>query len=257
MKKDDKGIKADIALVEAGLAQDLSHARSLINCGLVFLGDKALMPGAIIGERELIEQGLRIKDSKQYVSRGGIKLESVFDGYKLDVSGLECMDVGASTGGFTELLLKRGAKIVYAVDVGKNILDYKLRNDDRVVVMEGVNARLLDENKTVTDKIRPNSLDIAVFDLSFISLKLVVPKVLEFVKKGGLVIPLVKPQFEAEKDKIEKGGVVRSSEAIKAILGEMSLFFESVGLVIQQVIPSKIKGPSGNQEYFFVCLNKG
>jgi len=256
LKNNNKKIKADIAVVEAGLAQDLEHARSMISCGLIFVGDKVVSPGTSINEQELSEHGFRIKDHKQNVSRGGVKLGSVFSAVNIDVDGMTCIDVGASTGGFTELLLRKGARVVYAVDVGKNILDYKLRTDDRVVVMEGVNARLLDENEKVKERISPESLDIAVFDLSFISLRLVVPKVLPYIKKGGILIPLIKPQFEAELEEIERGGVVRSPDVIKRIIQTMSGFLKDLGLVVKEIIPSKIKGPSGNQEYFFVCFKE-
>ncbi len=251
-----KKIKADIAIVESGLAHDLEHARALINCGLVFLGDKKITSGMSLDKNEISTTGFRIKKTKEHVSRGAIKLQSVFNALDISVDGFDCIDVGASTGGFTQVLLSKGAKLVYAVDVGKNLLDYKLRVDPRVVVMEGVNARLIDEEKTVVDKIKCESLDMAVFDLSFISLTMVVPKIIPFVKKGGFVIPLVKPQFEVDQDKVEKGGVVSDQEVIDDLIKKMSLFFETNGLYIRKIIPSELKGPSGNQEYFFVCLKK-
>ena len=249
-----KKTKADLAIIESGLAHDLEHARALINCGLVFLGDKKVTSGMSLDTKEISMVGFRIKKAKEHVSRGAVKLQSVFNSSNISVDGFECIDVGASTGGFTQVLLTKGAKLVYAVDVGKNILDYKLRVDPRVVVMEGVNARLIDEEKKVVDKIKQESLDMAVFDLSFISLKMVVPKIISFVKKGGFVIPLVKPQFEVDQDKVEKGGVVRDQQVIEDLIKQMSLFFESNGLSIRKIIPSELKGPSGNQEYFFLCL---
>lgn len=252
-----KKIKADVAIVESGLAPDIDHARALISCGLVFLGDKKITANSSVDQNELSASGFRIKNSKTYVSRGAIKLKTVFDEFDLNVNGFRCMDVGASTGGFTQVLIDKGAEIVFAVDVGKNILDYKLRVDPKVVVMEGVNARLMDDDKTVTSKVERESLDLAVFDLSFISLKLVVPKVLSFIKKEGLVIPLVKPQFEVSQDKVEKGGVVRDPKVIDDLIAEMRSFFEGLGLCVKDIVPSQLKGPSGNQEYFFVCLKRG
>ncbi len=257
MSSNIKKIRSDLALIECGLAKDLIHARSLISCGLVFLGDKKIEPNSVVDIAEVSSLGFRIKDSKDHVSRGAVKLQTVFNSSNIDVSGFECIDVGSSTGGFTEILLSKGAKLVYAVDVGKNILDYKLRSNPKVVTMEGINARFLDEEKIVLDKIKKESLDLAVMDLSFISLRLVIPKVLPFIKKQGIVIPLVKPQFEVEQSKVEKGGVVKDQEVIKELIEQMKVFFNSNGLLVNSVIPSQLKGPSGNQEYFFMCLKTG
>lgn len=257
MSSNTKKIRSDIALIECGLAKDLVHARSLISCGLVLLGDKKIEPNSVVDIAQVSSVGFRIKDSKAHVSRGAVKLQTIFNSTDINVSNYECIDVGASTGGFTEVLLSKGAKLVYAVDVGKNILDYKLRSDPRVITMEGINARFLDEEKIILDKIKHESLDLAVMDLSFISLKLVVPKVLPFIKKGGIVIPLVKPQFEVEQSKVEKGGVVKDQELIKELIEQMKTFFNSNGLLVNSVIPSQLKGPSGNQEYFFMCLKTG
>jgi 23S rRNA (cytidine1920-2'-O)/16S rRNA (cytidine1409-2'-O)-methyltransferase len=255
-KPDQLLIKPETALVESGLAKDLEHARSLISCGLVFMGDHLVDNRTKITEEELVSQPLRVKYKKPYVSRGAVKLESVFKNTDIGVTGFTCLDVGSSTGGFTQLLLEKGASKVYAVDVGKGILDQKLRTDKRVIVMEGVNARLMDEDKTAKENLKPGMIDLCVMDLSFISLKLVVPKVFCYIKKGGYLVPLIKPQFEAPRDKIEAGGVVRDQSVVDGILRDMSSFLQEMGMDIIKMIPSDIKGPSGNLEYFCVTRKK-
>ena len=208
-KLDPTLIRPETALVGSGLAKNLAHARSLISCGLVFLGDHLVSSRTKMTEEILSSTPLRVKYKKDYVSRGAVKLGSVFKNFELDVAGFTCLDVGSSTGGFTQLLLEKGASKVYAVDVGKGILDQKLRTDKRVVVMEGVNARFMDEHEMVMDQLKPGAIDICVMDLSFISLKLVIPKILKYIKKGGYLVPLIKPQFEVGKGMVGKGGIVR------------------------------------------------
>ncbi len=252
-----KKIKVDLALVENGLASDIEHARSMISCGLIFIGDKQITNNSYVDETELLNTGFRIKDKKENVSRGGIKLSSVFDVIDIDIKNKICMDVGASTGGFTELLLKKGASKVYSIDVGKNLIDYKLRTNEKVVVLEGVNARFLDQDPVIKNTITDDSIDIVVMDLSFISLKLVLPRVLNYVKAGGTVIPLIKPQFEVEAKEVPKGGVVRDEDVINRVLLDMRVYIEKLGFNVIKLIPSKIQGACGNQEYFFVCLLTG
>lgn len=249
-------IKALLALVENGLAKDTEQAKSMLSCGLVFSGDTKLTTGSVIDKEDITAGRLRVKYTKPYVSRGAIKLETVFKEHNLKVDGFKCADIGASTGGFTQLLLQKGADLVFAIDVAKGILDYKLRIDNKVVVMEEVNARLFDKNDLVNKNIQKESLDLAVFDLSFISLKMVVPVVLPYIKKGGYVIPMVKPQFEAEKVEIGPNGVVKDDVVITRILEDMKSFFVSNGLKIFGVTASQIKGPSGNQEYFYIMLKE-
>jgi len=244
------------ALIETGLASDAEHAKTLINCGLVFMGDRSIDAGSKITEQELEKYGLRVKYSKPYVSRGAEKLLSVFKNFELNVKDFKCIDAGSSTGGFTQLLLKKGASFVYAVDVGRVIIDSKLKNDPRVFVMEGINARLLSEYEIVRKNITINTLDLAVFDLSFISLKMVVPSVLPYIKNNGWLIALVKPQFEVERKHVQKGGVVRDEKVITELLANMKDFFKQNSLDVIKVIPSALKGPSGNQEYFYVMQKK-
>jgi len=254
--KNPSKIKAQIALLENGLAKDIEQARTMLTCGLVFVGDKKLSADSFINSDDITAGKLRVKYDKKYVSRGAVKLETVFNEHDLNIKDFVCADIGASTGGFTQLLLKKGATFVYAVDVGKGILDHKLRTDNRVVVLEEVNARLFDKYEIVTSHIKKESLDLVVFDLSFISLKKVVPVVLPYAKKGAYIIPLIKPQFEAEKGDVGEKGVVTSSSVIDAILKDMNAFFLAQGLEILGVTASQIKGPMGNQEYFYVMLKK-
>jgi 23S rRNA (cytidine1920-2'-O)/16S rRNA (cytidine1409-2'-O)-methyltransferase len=255
-KTDTSKIKAQIALVENGLAKDVEQAKSMLSCGLVFIGDKKLETNSLIDTDDIAQGKLRVKYNKPYVSRGAIKLETVFKEHDLNVKGFKCADIGASTGGFTQLLLEHGAELVFAVDVGKGILDYKLRIDSRVVVLEEINARLFDKYDVINSKIQKESLDLAVFDLSFISLKAVVPAVLPYIKKGGYVIPMVKPQFEVEKTDIGPKGVVADKVVIERVLEDMKGFLGAQNLKILGVTASQIKGPTGNQEYFYIMLKQ-
>ena len=256
VKDTSNKIKAHVALVENGLAKDAIQARSMLSCGLVFSGDKKLSTDSFIDKEDITNGKLRVKYTKPYVSRGAIKLETVFKEHDLKVDGFKCADIGASTGGFTQLLLEKGAALVFAIDVAKGILDYKIRMNDKVVVMEEINARLFDKYEVINKKITKDSLDLAVFDLSFISLKMVVPTVLPYIKKGGYVIPMIKPQFEAEKSEIGKNGVVRDANVITRILDDMKAFFCANGLKLLGVTASQIKGPSGNQEYFYIMIKE-
>ena len=242
--------------MENGLAKDAEQAKSLLSCGLVFSGDTKLSTSSLIDKDDITKGKIRVKYNKPYVSRGAIKLETVFKEHDLKVDGFRCADIGASTGGFTQLLLERGAALVYAIDVAKGVLDYKLRINDKVVVMEEINARLFDTYELVNKSIPKESLDLVVFDLSFISLKMVVPVVLPYVKKGGYVIPMTKPEFEAAKTEIGINGVVRDDNVVARILNDMKVFFGANGLNFLGVTASQIKGPSGNQEYFYIMLKE-
>jgi len=208
--------RIDSLLVSRGLVESTEKARAMV------MGGAALVPE---------DAEVRLVDSPPFVSRGGLKLDRALDEFGIDVSGMVVVDVGASTGGFTDCLLKRGASKVYAVDVGYGQLDYGLRQDARVVVMERVNARY---------PLRlPERVDLATLDLSFISLQKVVPAVADVVKDGGRLIALVKPQFEAARGQVGRGGVVREARV-----------FRLAGLT-----PSPILGAEGNRE-FFVSLQK-
>ncbi len=178
-----------------------------------------------------------------YVSRGGIKLAAALDAFGLDPSNRVCLDVGASTGGFTDCFLQRGAAKVYAVDVGHGQLDAKLRNDDRVVVREKVNARALSRDHV------PERVGLAAIDVSFISLRLILPAVVPLVEKGGAVVVLVKPQFEAGRAEVGKGGIVRSVEVRQRVVREVEEFGIALGLELAGSIASPIRGARGNEEF--------
>ena len=236
-------IRADVALVDRGLVESRAKAQALIMAGVVFSGEtKILKAGQQIKEDQPIE--VRGKEH-DWVSRGGLKLEKGLKEFDVDPTGLIAIDVGASTGGFTDVLLQGGAKKVYAVDVGHGQLAWKLRNDDRVVVMEKTNARYLD-NEAI-----PDPIDIVVCDASFISLKTVLPSAMALVKPGGRLIALIKPQFEVGRENVGKGGVVRDPELHKAVCEEMRAWLndDMDGWTACGLTESPIKGPEGNIEF--------
>lgn len=190
---------------------------------------------------------ITVLGKQPYVSRGAEKLLKALEQWNIDVNGLHVLDVGASTGGFTDCLLQRGATAVTALDVGRGQLHWKLRNDSRVTVMEGFNARFL----------KPDDLsrvpEAAVVDVSFISLKIVMPPVSASIKKEGWIIALIKPQFEAGKGEVGKGGVLRGKNKHKQVLNHLIESFEADGISTEKIIPSPIKGASGNIEYLALC----
>ena len=181
-----------------------------------------------------------------FVSRGGLKLESALQSLELNLKGLICMDVGASTGGFTDCLLQKGAARVYAVDVGYGQLAWKLRKDSRVVVIERTNVR-----KMSVEAI-PEAVDIVTIDVSFISLKIVIPAVTRFMKKDAHILALIKPQFEVGKGQVGKGGVVKDPQLHSEVIENLTVFFRSKGLVRKSVLTSSILGPKGNREFFLL-----
>lgn len=178
-----------------------------------------------------------------YVSRGGLKLEAALKANRIDCTGMVCMDVGASTGGFTDCLLQNGAELVFAVDVGYGQLAWKLRQDSRVVVIERTNIRTMDP-AAIT-----RSVDLVTIDTSFISLRIVVPAALPFLKPGGIVLALIKPQFEAGKGRVGKGGVVKDPALHTEIIESLRDFFFSIALSCGPIVPSPVLGPKGNQEF--------
>jgi 23S rRNA (cytidine1920-2'-O)/16S rRNA (cytidine1409-2'-O)-methyltransferase len=198
-------------------------------------------PGFFISK----EDRVAVKGSDiPYVSRGGLKLEAALRALELPVDGYVCLDVGASTGGFTDCLLQNGALRVYAVDVGYGQLAWKLRQDPRVVVIERTNIRHLPVAAI------PEAVDLVTIDVSFISLKIVVPAVLGFLKKDAQILALIKPQFEVGKDQVGKGGVVRDSKLHSEVIENLSELFSRMGLSCKNVLPSPILGPKGNREFF-------
>ena len=236
--------RLDLLVVEKGLAPSRQRARALIMAGKILVDTQRIdKPGAQVP----VDAGISLKgEDLAYVSRGGLKLESALRAMNLDVHDWVCLDVGASTGGFTDCLLQHGARKVYAVDVGYGQLAWKLRQDARVVAIERTNIRHMDAGLV------PAPVDLATIDTSFISLKIVVPAVLKFVKPRAMVLALIKPQFEAGKGNVGKGGVVKDSALRQRIIADLSHFFEQYGLESGPVVPSPVLGPKGNQEFMIL-----
>ncbi len=231
--------RLDLLLVERGLAETSERARDLILAGEVLANERVVgKPGSLMRE----DAHIRLLEKPPFVSRGGVKLAHALDQFHLDVTSLVALDVGASTGGFTDCLLKRGAIQVYAVDVGYGQLDYRLRIDPRVMVMERVNARYPFP--------LPHAVDMATIDISFISLERVVPSVACLVKQGGYIICLVKPQFEVSRWQVGKGGLVKDPLAHARVLGRFITWAIENGFRIGDLTPSPILGASGNREFF-------
>ena len=233
--------RLDTLLVERGLAQSRQRALGLILAGEVWVnGEKRVKAGSLVSQ----DASIRVTGKEiPYVSRGGLKLEAALNRFDINVMGLRCLDVGASTGGFTDCLLQHGASHVTAVDVGYGQLHWKLRSDPRVRVIERSNIRHLDAGAV------GEPLDLACVDVSFISLRIVVPPVLGFVKPPGRMICLIKPQFEVGKGLVGKGGVVRDPALHEQVIEDLTRAFNALGLRRAGIIPSPILGPKGNQEY--------
>ena len=219
--------------------ENLAKAQALIMAGEVEVeGKAAIKPGTLVAEEAVIT----ILKPPPFVSRGGIKLDYALDQFQLDVSSRVAADIGASTGGFTDCLLQRGASRVYAVDVGYGQLDYRLRKDKRVVVMERVNARYPIS--------LPEKIDLATMDLSFISVEKVIPSVARLLKEDGYLLVLLKPQFEAKRNEVGKGGIVRQPEVHARVLGRFIAWAVGKGFRLGGLVASPILGASGNMEFF-------
>ena len=232
--------RLDVVMTERGLAPSRARAQALVLAGKVLVdGVVVTKAGAPVAEDAAIE--LAVPDHR-WVSRGALKLEAALDAFAVSPDGLDCLDVGASTGGFTDLLLERGARRVIALDVGRGQLDWSLRRDPRVVVLEGVNARHLGPGDL------PFPVQLACIDVSFISLELVVPAVLPHLVTGGALICLVKPQFEAGRDQVGSGGVVRDEAVRRRVVDATVAALAALGLELIGVVPSPIRGPKGNLE---------
>ena len=231
--------RLDVLLVERGLVKSREKARRLVMAGKVRVGDRVVTkPGTFV----VPDAPLTVKELPRYVSRGGLKLEAALRAFDIDPAGKVALDVGASTGGFTDCLLQHGARRVYAVDVGYGQLAWKLRQDPRVVVMERTNIRYLES--------LPEPVDIATIDVSFISLRLVLPAVVRLLKPQADVVALVKPQFEAGREQVGKGGVVRDPNVHRQVLVGILDFARSLGLHPYGLVPSPLRGPAGNVEFF-------
>lgn len=240
-------IRIDQLLVERGLAESRTRAQALVMAGHVMLGErKADKPGLQVAEdAEISVKG----QDHPWVSRGGIKLAHALDHFGIDVTGAVAIDVGSSTGGFTDVLLTNGAAKVYAVDSGTNQLAWKLRQDPRVIVHEQTSARIL-----TTDHI-PEPVDIIVCDASFISLAKVLERPMRFAKPGAQLVALIKPQFEAGRGEVGKGGVVRDPAVHQRVCAEVSAWLEEAGWRVEGLTESPITGPKGNVEFLIRAMN--
>ncbi|WP_129792987.1 TlyA family RNA methyltransferase [Sphingosinicella sp. CPCC 101087] len=241
-------LRADQMLVDRGLVESRARAQALILAGLVFSGERKIdKAGQALPAEAPIE--VRGKDHP-WVSRGGIKLAHALDHFAWDVTGATALDVGASTGGFTDVLLQRGAAKVHAVDVGTNQLAWELRQDPRVIVHEKTNARYLDCN------IIPEPVDLVVCDASFISLAKVLDAAIDLAGVGARLIALIKPQFEAERSEVGKGGVVRDPEVHRRVCEGAANWIGSRGWTVIGVTQSPITGPEGNVEFLLAALKR-
>lgn len=237
-KKTSVRIRLDALLLERGLVESRERGRRLIMAGEVTVnGQLADKPGAMIPG----DAAVAIKTPPRFVSRGGDKLAAGLEAFGLNVNGWVCADVGASTGGFTDCLLQNGAAKVYAIDVGNGILDWKLRNDPRVAVMEDTNARYL--------RSLPELMQLVTIDASFISLRLLLPVAQKWLTLDGEIVALIKPQFEAGKDRVGRKGVVRDPEVHREVLTKVLSFAHSIGCHTYGLIRSPLLGPAGNVEF--------
>jgi 23S rRNA (cytidine1920-2'-O)/16S rRNA (cytidine1409-2'-O)-methyltransferase len=242
-------LRADQLLVDRGLVESRTRAQALIMAGLVFLGDRKIdKPGQAIPDDAVLD--VRGRDHP-WVSRGGIKLAHGLDHFGWDVTGAVAIDVGSSTGGFTDVLLTRGAVRVYAVDSGTNQLAWKLRQDDRVIVHEQTSARIL------TAAHIPEPVDLIVCDASFIGLAKVLEVPMRFARPGARLMALVKPQFEAGRSEVGKGGVVRDPQVHARVCAEVSAWVETRGWRAEGVVESPITGPEGNVEFLLAATRDG
>lgn len=230
--------RLDHALVERGLAETRSRAKALIMAGDVLVnGQRETRAGHNISS----EDAIALKEKPRFVSRGGEKIDHALDAFGIDVTGMVVADLGASTGGFTDCVLQRGATKVYAVDVGYGILDERIRTDTRVVSMERTNARYLES--------LPESVDLIVIDVSFISLSLMFPVAARILKPGGTCVPLIKPQFEAGRENVGKRGVVRNPAIHEMVLHKAARYAADNGLSLRGLVASPLRGPNGNIEF--------
>ena len=241
-----KKLRLDQLLVGRGFFPSREQARRAILAGDVSVGTRiAAKPSELLDVGTAVD----VKPRRKYVGRGALKLEPVLEHLHIDVQGKTALDIGASTGGFTDCLLQRGAEKVYAIDVGYGQLDWKLRNDPRVIVLEKLNARFLAREHV------SEAVDLCVIDVSFISLTLILPNAVALVKPGGVILALIKPQFELQRSDVGKGGIVRDPCLHQKAQDKIVAFVNDLGNVIAGIVPAGIKGADGNQE-FFACIRK-
>ena len=241
-----KKLRLDQLLVSRGFFPSREQARRAVLAGEISVATRiADKPSELLDEQTAIA----VKATRKYVGRGALKLESALDHFDIELQGKTALDIGASTGGFTDCMLQHGAKKVYAVDVGYGQLDWKLRNDSRVVVLEKINARFL------TGEHVPELVDICTIDVSFISLTRVLPNAFVLLKPAGLILALIKPQFELVRQEVGKGGIVRDPRLHQKAQDKIVGFVNDLQHVVTGIAPSAIKGADGNQE-FFACIRK-
>ena len=235
-------VRLDVALLERGLVPSRERARALILAGKVIVaGQIVSKAGAAVATDARVEL---VEPDHPYVGRGGIKLAHALDVFGISVTGRHALDVGASTGGFTDVLLQRGAASVIALDVGRGQLDWRLRTDARVLVREGINARVL------TTEDVPHVVDLVTIDVAFISLAHIFPSLPPFLTPGADVVALVKPQFEAGRDQVGKGGLVTDPRVHETVIARVTVEAEANGLTRVNMTPSPITGATGNKEFF-------
>jgi 23S rRNA (cytidine1920-2'-O)/16S rRNA (cytidine1409-2'-O)-methyltransferase len=241
-----KKLRLDQLLVGRGLFPSREQARRAILAGKVSVGTRiAAKPSELLDDQTAIA----VKPIRKYVGRGALKLESALDHFHVDLRGKTGLDIGASTGGFTDCMLQRGAEKIYAVDVGYGQLDWKLRNDPRVIVLEKINARFL-----TGDQVQ-ELVDLCVIDVSFISLTLILPNAVALLEPDGVILALIKPQFELQRSEVGKGGIVRDPRLHQKAQDKIVAFVNDLGHVVAGIAPAGIKGADGNQE-FFACIRK-
>jgi len=247
----ERPLRLDQLLVERGLAESRTKAQALVMAGLVLVNDQRANKSS---DTVAADAQIRIKGgddpTSRYVGRGGLKLEKALRDFEVDVNGLDCLDVGASTGGFTDCLLQHGARHVIAVDVGQNQIVWRLRTDSRVEVRERVNARFLQPDDF------PTRFDLAVMDVSFISATKIMPAIVPLLKPAGRLIVLIKPQFEVGRGEVGKGGIVRDVEKHARVIEEVNIAAKELGLEICKVIESPIHGADGNVEFLALYDNR-
>jgi 23S rRNA (cytidine1920-2'-O)/16S rRNA (cytidine1409-2'-O)-methyltransferase len=242
--KPERPKRIDKLLVDRGLAESRSKAQALVMAGVVLVDEQRVnKPSDLVGPHAEIRIKGGDDPTTRYVGRGGLKLEAALRDFQIDVAGFNCLDVGASTGGFTDCLLQPGAEKVTAIDVGHNQIDWRLRTDARVDAREGINARYLKLDDF------PEKFDLAVMDVSFISATKILPAIVPLLKEDARLITLIKPQFEVGRGEVGKGGIVRDSQKHARVIDEVNRAAEELGLRVTNVIESPIHGADGNLEF--------
>ena len=239
-------LRLDQLLVARGLFSSREQAQRAVMAGEIKIGTRiAVKPSQLLAA----DAAIAVKPTRKYVGRGALKLEKALDHFKIDIQSKVALDIGASTGGFTDCLLQRGTEKIYAVDVGYGQLDWKIRNDRRVIVLEKLNARFLSRAHI------PELVNLCVIDVSFISLTLILPNAFDLITPNGVILALIKPQFELQRSEVGKGGIVRDQDLHQKAQDKIVAFVTDLGHVLSGIVPSAIKGADGNQE-FFACTRK-